>query len=98
MYRIDFYMYFRVKDAEMFGGVGSTGYFHHAYLDIYPLRNTHEEFEDVVLRTMEAHAGELGVDVSKIEQITREEYKANGGELIKEENYYLEDNDTESEE
>ena len=98
MYRIDFYMYFRVKDAEMFGGKGSTGYFNHSYKDIYPLKNTHEQLEAVVLSTMETHARKLGVDVSKVEQITREEYEAQSGKLIKEEDYYFEDDDTESEE
>ena len=101
MYTVDLYMYFKVRDADMWGGKGSVGYFNHSYKDIYPLKNTHEEFEDVVLKTMEAHAKKLGVDLANIEQITREAYEAQSravkGKLIHEEDYYPEDKD-ESEE
>ena len=76
MYAITVEFFFKVKNGDMYGGEGSEGYARIALDGIYPLANTHEDFEEQGEKLVNELAGTVGAKPEDIELITEEEYIA----------------------
>ncbi|MDE6020928.1 MAG: hypothetical protein K2H01_08050 [Ruminococcus sp.] len=71
-YYVNVHFYFKVHDSKMFGGEGTVGYTSASFngCTAFSEEKVNETYEDIVY----AVAGQLNVDVSKIECVTKEEY------------------------
>ena len=76
MYAITVEFFFKVKNGDLYGGEGSEGYARIALDGIYPLANTHEEFEAQGKKLINEIAATTGAKPEDIELITEEEYSA----------------------
>lgn len=76
MYAISVNYYFRVKDGAIYGGKGSVGYARISFGGIYPLANTHEDFEAQGKRLINNLADDMQTVPENIELITEEGYIA----------------------
>lgn len=67
-------MYYEIKDSEMYGGEGTTGYSMIEMEQCKTLENLTEEHLEAVKEDI---AKTLGVQVENVRMITKEEYEAN---------------------
>lgn len=67
-------MYYEIKDSEMYGGEGTTGYSMIEMEQCKKLENLTEEHLEAMKEDV---AKTLGVQVENVRMITKEEYEAN---------------------